>query len=135
MIVGDYNADPKDGDSTDEAILQLTENPFINNRRTPASGGGAEAAELQGGANESHENPPKFDTADFNDAAPGNLRVDYVLPSFHLRIRRSGVFWPVRSSSLRRLVGEGFPFVSSDHRLVFIDVPVKHRGDDDDDDD
>ena len=35
----------------------------------------------QGGANLTHESDPRYDTADFADNAPGNLRADYVLPS------------------------------------------------------
>ena len=66
---------------------------------------------------------PAFDTADFSDFAPGNLRADYVLPSKNLRITDAGVFWPLESHPLFALVGT-FPFPSSDHRLVWIDVDV-----------
>jgi hypothetical protein len=44
-----------------------------------------------------------------------------VLPSKALRILDAGVFWPVRSDPLSRLTGD-FPFPSSDHRLVWVDV-------------
>lgn len=64
---------------------------------------------------------PRFDTADFIDTAPGNLRADYVLPSKNLRIADSAVFWPLSSDPLFRLVGT-FPFPSSDHKLVWVDV-------------
>ena len=40
-----------------------------------------EAAALQGGANATHRSDPAYDTADFSDTRPGNLRADYVLPS------------------------------------------------------
>src|SRR5918999_1631586 len=52
---------------------------------------------IAGGANASHEGDPKFDTADFADSAPGNLRADYVLPRRNIKIDDSAVFWPVRS--------------------------------------
>jgi hypothetical protein len=44
-----------------------------------------------------------------------------VLPSKSLRIKDSGVFWPPSRSPLSRLTGV-FPFPSSDHRLVWVDV-------------
>ena len=65
-----------------------------------------------------------IDTADFVDSlpfGPGNLRADYVLPSRPLRIVAAEVFWPTVADQLFRLVGD-FPFPSSDHRLVWIDV-------------
>ena len=79
---------------------------------------------LQGGANLAHEGDPALDTADFNDnPAPGNLRADYVLPSRDLRVLDSAVFWPVQSDPLSALTGT-FPFPSSDHRLVWVDLRV-----------
>jgi hypothetical protein len=121
VIAGDQNSDPLDGDSIPGSIQQLTEHQRINNKITPASPGGTEQAELQGGANTTHLSDPAFDTADFSDFAPGNLRADYVLPSKNLRITDAGVFWPIASDPLFPLVGT-FPFPSSDHRLVYIDV-------------
>ena len=82
-----------------------------------------EAAQLQGGANLTHRSDPAYDTADFADGAPGNLRADYVLPSRDLRVQDAGVFWPVSSDPLSALTGT-FPFPSSDHRLVWVDVRV-----------
>jgi hypothetical protein len=89
----------------------------------PSSEGAAEAAALQGGANANHKSDPKYDTADFADGAPGNLRADYVLPSRAIRICDSGVFWPKQSDPLSALTGV-FPFPSSDHRLVWIDTTL-----------
>ncbi len=121
VIVGDQNADPLDGDSFDNAIRQLLQNPNINTNVIPTSLGGPQQATLQGGANASQNGNPSFDTADFADTAPGNLRTDYVLPSADLTIANSGVFWPLNTDSTFPLVGT-FPFPSSDHRLVFADV-------------
>ena len=124
VIAGDQNSDPLDGDSIPGSIQQLLDNPRVNTTVTPVSEGAVQAAELQAGANLLHESDPAFDTADFNDAAPGNLRADYVLPSRNLRITDAGVFWPVQDDPLFRLTGS-FPFVpSSDHRLVWVDVMV-----------
>lgn len=141
VIVGDYNADPFDGDSYNNAISQLLDNPQVNASMTPASEGGVQAANdphNNGSANQNHAGDPQFDTADFSDAAPGNLRVDYVLPSANMQIDASGVFWPTDSDQtdanttgeLFDLIGTygnqglyaGYP--SSDHKLVWADIQV-----------
>ena len=132
VIAGDQNSDPLDGDSIPGSIQQLTEHPLVSAKVTPDSEGAVEATALQGGANTSHDSDPRFDTADFADTAPGNLRADYVLPRKNLHIVEAGVFWPVQSSPLFRLTGVfdsvnwgavgGFP--TSDHRSVWIDVTV-----------
>ncbi|WP_414566872.1 phytase [Nostoc sp. CCY 9925] len=121
VIMGDQNADPLDGDSFDFAIRQLLENPGINTNVIPSSLGGPQQADLQGGANTNQTGNPAFDTADFADTTPGNLRTDYVLPSADLAIANSGVFWPLNTDPTFSPVGT-FPFPSSDHRLVFADV-------------
>lgn len=120
VIAGDQNSDPYDGDSIHEAIRDLLSSPWVNTSVTPSSEGAVEASELQGGVNLEHRTPARFDTADFAEP-PGNIRADYVLPSRQLRIRDAGVFWPVSSDPLSRLTGT-FPFPSSDHRLVWIDL-------------
>ena len=123
VIAGDQNSDPLDGDSIPGSIQQLLDHPLVNTRLTPSSPGGPEAAALQGGANTGHDSDPAFDTADFADSAPGNLRADYVLPRVNLRLMGAGVFWPVQGDPLFRLTGT-FPFPSSDHRAVWIDVTL-----------
>jgi 3-phytase len=128
VIAGDQNADPFDGDSVDDAILQLLNNPLINTSVTPSSGGGMDASERQGGANTTHINNPAFDTADFADTTPGNLRADYVLPSQNLEITNAQVFWPTSDDPQFGLVGD-FPFPSSDHRLVWVDLATEPEAD------
>ena len=123
VIAGDQNSDPLDGDSIPGAIQQLTEHPLINTEVTPDSEGAVQASALQGGANLTHQSDPRFDTADFSDTAPGNLRADYVLPRVNLRIQDAGVFWPTQDDPLYRLTG-AFPFPSSDHRLVWVDLNI-----------
>ena len=127
VIAGDQNSDPLDGDSIPGAIQQLIEHPRVNTKVTPDSEGAVEQSALQGGANLTHLSDPRFDTADFSDTAPGNLRADYVLPSKNLRIDDSAVFWPLSDDPLFPLVGT-FPFPSSDHRLVWVDVRVPGAG-------
>ena len=123
VIAGALNADPFDGDSIPGAAQLVLEHPRVNASVTPSSKGAVEQALLQGGANDDHIGDPRYDTADFADTEPGNLRVDYVLPSKNLRIDDAGVFWPLSSDPLFPLVGT-FPFPSSDHRLVWVDVRV-----------
>ena len=125
VIAGDQNSDPLDGDSVPGAIQQLIENPkVIAGPAADSRGRGPEAAALQGGDEPTHESDPRYDTADFADTAPGNLRADYVLPEQAAQGRGRGVFWPVPSDPLSRLTGE-FPFPSSDHRPVWVDVRLR----------
>ena len=129
VIMGDQNADPLDGDSYNNAIRQLLLNPSINTNVIPTSLGAPQQATSQGQANNNHKGNFAFDTADFADTAPGNLRTDYVLPSSDLQISKSEVYWPINTDPNFPLVGTfnsslpgGFP--SSDHRLVYADVQV-----------
>ena len=134
VIMGDQNADPFDGDSFDNAIWQLLDNSRVNTGVTstiPASLGGIEQV-ADGGNNVNQKGNPAFDTADFGDAGnnPGNLRVDYVLPSADLPINDAAVFWPLTTDPLYRLVGdrqtaENTP--TSDHSLVWADIAVGDR--------
>ena len=121
VIAGDLNSDPVDGDSIPGSAQLLLDHPRVNTRVTPSSEGAVEQAAAQGGANDEHLGDPRFDTADFADSAPGNLRVDYVLPSKNLRIVDAAVYWPTSDDPAFEPVGT-FPFPSSDHRLVWIDV-------------
>ena len=126
VVAGDLNSDPLDGDSVPGATDQLLDNPRVSTAVTPTSTGAVEATRLQGGANLTHRSDPAADTADFADGSPGNLRADYVLPSRNLRTVGAGVFWPEAGDPLSRLTGT-FPFPSSDHRLVWVDLVVAGR--------
>ena len=127
VIAGDQNSDPNDGDSIPGSAQLLLDHPKVNTKLTPSSLGGPEQAVLQDDNNDDHLSDPAFDTADFSESAfggPGNLRADYVLPRKNMKIVDSGVFWPETSDPLFSLVGGGFPVVSSDHRLVWVDVAL-----------
>src|SRR5690606_16866966 len=115
VVAGDNNSDPADGDSVSSGITQLLDAPRVIDPR-PGSVGGLLAAREQGGANADQRGNPYFDTADFNDEEPGNLRVDYVLPSDGLIPLSGAVFWPTSGSPLARLND------ASDHHLVRQDV-------------
>lgn len=117
IILGDLNSDPHDGDSVPGAVDQLLMHPRVNNGQTPGSKGAAAFATA--GRNARHRGPAAHDTADFPDSNPGNLRVDYVLPSRNLKTMSSGVFWPTATEPGAELL------TVSDHRLVWIDILLK----------
>lgn len=122
VIAGDQNSDPYDGDSIPGSAQLLIDHPLVNDKVTPSSEGAVEQSLLQGGINDDHLGNPAYDTADFSEP-PGNLRADYVLPRKNMKIEDAGVFWPLSTDPLFDLVGN-YPFPSSDHRLVWIDVRV-----------
>ena len=123
VILGDLNSDPVDGDSWPGAIEQLLRHPRVQDPK-PTSDGAVEAAETQGGANAGHGGEARYDTADFAEPTPGNLRVDYVLPARELQIASSAVYWPRQGEPGSELTGS-HPFPTSDHRLVRVDLQVK----------
>ncbi|MEM9659038.1 MAG: endonuclease/exonuclease/phosphatase family protein, partial [Planctomycetota bacterium] len=129
VVLGDLNGDPNDGEGS-SGIRALLDSSRVQGCLAPASGGGAEQAREQGKSNRLHRGDPSQDTVDAaDDPGPGNLRLDYVLPSDDLCVVDSGVFWPTRADPDFALVGV-HPFPSSDHRLVWVDVrvPASRRG-------
>lgn len=121
VVLGDLNADPKDGDGLHDGILSLLTHSKVQDPM-PRSSGAVEAATK--GRNRDHTGDPALDTADFHDTrGPGNLRADYVLPSMAFQVTGSGVFWPETSDPLHRLIGPKKP-LSSDHRLVWVDLTL-----------
>ena len=93
VVLGDQNSDPIDGDSVDGAIAQLLDHPRVQDPAPTSVSYGT-------------------DTADFADPVPGDLRVDYVLPSSELTVTGSAVYWPADAEH------------PSDHRLVWVDLEI-----------
>jgi hypothetical protein len=86
----------------------------------PESAGGAAAAADQSGINLRQRGRPELDTADWrDDGGPGNLRVDYVLPSAELDVAGAGVFWPAPGDPLAAAAQ-----AASSHRLVWVDIEL-----------
>jgi endonuclease/exonuclease/phosphatase family metal-dependent hydrolase len=123
VILGDYNADPVDGASHDNAIAQLLSHPRVLDYPPPRSAGAVVAAREQGGANAVHLGDPAHDTGNFNPRT-GNLRVDYVLPSVQFEVVDSGVYWPPADEDA---LGAS---EASDHHLVWADLRRVPSGDD-----
>lgn len=121
VILGDSNLDPKDGEGQRQAIRQVLSDRRLQDP-APRSRGAVKASEVQGGPNIGHTSDPAFDTADFRDSGgPGNLRVDYVLPSRDLNVQSSGVFWPAKDELGAEIVGNRDPKMSW-HGLVWADI-------------
>jgi hypothetical protein len=112
VVLGDLNADPHDGAGLPDGIRALLRHPRLRDPR-PASPGGAAAADPE------HAGPPELDTADWRDGNPGNLRVDYVLPSAGVEVADAGVFWPAPGAPMAAAAA-----AASDHRLVWVDLVV-----------
>lgn len=120
ILLGDANLDPLDGDGRPAALRALLAHPRIVDP-APESAGGAAAARRDGGANTAHRGPAAQDTADWRDDAgqPGNLRVDYVLPSVEWTILDAGVWWPADGPAAEAAAS------ASRHRLVWVDVTLE----------
>ena len=117
VICGDMNCDPQDGDSFEHPIRLLLDHPAITSAFVPRSAGGVDAARRDGGKNAAHVTSADSDTSDFDDdKGPGNLRVDYVLPSREFVVEDGGVFWPASDDPDAKLV------LASDHRMVWLDL-------------
>lgn len=97
VIAGDANLDPVDGSGIKTAIRSLLEDPRLQD---PAPEG-AEGT----------------DTVDWPDPVPGNLRVDYVLPSTDWEVLGAGVLWPALDDPFSETVA-----TASRHRLVWVDL-------------
>ncbi|MEO1235430.1 MAG: endonuclease/exonuclease/phosphatase family protein [Planctomycetota bacterium] len=121
VVLGDLNADPHDGESRPLAIDQLRLDPRIRDP-LPASRGAVAKARADGGVNAEHRGDPALDTADWPDEpgrGPGNLRVDYVLPTADWTVVDAGVFWPEPGQAGHAWID------ASDHRLVWADLALE----------
>ena len=118
VVAGFANLDPIDGDGRPEALNALLAHTAVTDPKPKSPGGVAHG-------DAGHQGDPALDTVDWPEerGGPGNLRVDYVLPSATLTATGSGVLWPDSDGSLSRDVER-----ASRHRLVWVDVQVTDRG-------
>lgn len=119
VVLGDANLDPVDGDGRHGAIVALLSDPRLQDPM-PRSAGARLAG--SGGVNADQDGDPALDTADWDDTGPGNLRVDYVLPSTDLRVTGAGVLWPAPDAA--KGVGADTVATASRHRLVWVDLDL-----------
>ena len=99
------NVDPLDGDGLGEAMRALLGRPDLTDplprgpERDPVADG--------------HRGDPALDTVDWPDppGGPGDLRVDYAIPTADLRVAGSGVAWPEEGAASR-------------HAIVWVDVAL-----------
>ena len=105
VILGDQNADPDEGDSYQNAIVQLLDNALIDTSLIPVSDGAVDYG------------------IDSDDTASWGMRADYNLPSaFGFTPEQGEVFWPTHTDDRYYLVeADG----SSDHRLVWMDLTLE----------
>ena len=125
VLLGTVNLDVIDGDGRPAALQKLLAHPRITDPK-PASAGGTAATKTEGGVNLGQTGDPSLDTANWPDVdGPGNLRVDYVLPSTDWTVEGSGTLWPMDDpdSLLSRDV-----IAASRHRLVWVDLVLKRTG-------
>ncbi|MCA8977489.1 MAG: endonuclease/exonuclease/phosphatase family protein [Planctomycetes bacterium] len=118
VLAGDLGCDPVDGAARRDALLELLGHERVRDP-APRSPGAELAANQQWGSNSDQRGAVVHDTADLDDTpgtGPGNLRVDYVLPSRDLGEHGALVFWPLPHEAGADLVS------ASDHRLVWVDV-------------
>ncbi len=121
VILGDLNSDPKDGSGISQGIIDLLSSKRVLADFVPGSQGAVEAAQAQGKANAKHKGNPANDTGDFNDNEPGNLRIDFELPSSNCKVINGGVFWPTGE----KLKGSDPKLAdASDHHLVWLDIEI-----------
>ena len=114
-VLGRASVDPVDGEGDHAAIRALLSDPRLQDPR-PQSAGGRAAADP------AHRGDPALDTAEWSgrDGGPGNLRVDYVLPSAELEVTGAGVHWPEGPAETVRAASRG--------RLVWVDVALPGGG-------
>jgi len=124
ILLGDANADPMDGEARRDGLASILDHAKVQDP-LPISTGAPEAAMDDGGANLAHQGDPAFDTVDWrDDPVPGNLRVDYVLPSTDWEVIDTGVFWPAEGDLHAKLF-RGDARERTRHRLVWVDVRLK----------
>lgn len=114
VFLGDQNSDPQDGDNHGETGMGQVLGLDRVCDTLPTSDGAVWAAAHQPG-NETHLNPPQYDTGDFSDPKPGNLRTDYVLPSCSFHASDAHVFWPAPGEEFSDIMNDKD---TSDHHLV-----------------
>lgn len=114
VIAGNANLDPADGEGIRVAMADFLADPRLTDPQPQGAGGLAAADPAQAG-------DPAFDTADWSDTGPGNLRVSYVLPAAVWEVEGAGVLWPSPDDPAAPLTAEEIA-AAGPHRLVWVDL-------------
>lgn len=120
VVLGTLNADPQDGEARPGALARLRAHPRLQDP-LPQATGAAAATRVQGGVNARHSGDPARDTVDWPDTRPtdpGNLRVDYILPTRDLTVTGAGLHWPDPEDAAALARAE----TASRHRLIWVDL-------------
>jgi Endonuclease/Exonuclease/phosphatase family len=117
ILVFGANLDPADGTGRRAIMKRLLAHPKLQDPRPESEGAALEATPA-------HLGDPALDTADWSEptndtVGPGNMRVDFVLPSADINVTNAGVYWPARPSS-----GHALALAASRHRLVWVDIKL-----------
>lgn len=89
VIAGDANLDANAGDGRREAIVNLLNDPCVQDTAPQGSG------------------PfDPTDTFDWSEPTPGDMRVDYVLPSRDWTVVNSEILWPLEGNTLLEVAQE-----------------------------
>ena len=108
-IIGNLNLDPMDGDGDPAALyalLAVAQDPQPRGAWQPP----------QTGPNAGHRGDPALDTAEYA-RAPGNLRLDYILPARMLSVTGAAVLWPSPDDPLADAAAR-----ASHRKLVWTDL-------------
>lgn len=106
VLLGDANNDVRGGEGLDPPLRALLTDPRLQDPMPRSVGSEAVTGDL-------------YDTVDWPDPVPGNLRVSYVLPSSDLTVADQGVHWPEPGSDAA-FEAEA----ASRHRLVWVDLKL-----------
>lgn len=98
LLMGGANLDPEKGEGRHAAIQALLTDPRLQDPLAQAG-----------------------PTVDWREPTPGDLRVDYVLPSADLEIINAGVFWPKPDAPDHELLSVK-DIRASRHHMVWVDI-------------
>ena len=99
VLLGDLNQDPDEGEGLKQAIRSILSDPRLQDPHPTSTGSTGVTGD-------------PADTVDWDDPVPGNMRVDYVLPSADWTVLATGVHWPEDEAVE----------TASRHRLVWVDL-------------